>query len=65
MHGDQGAVDVGKLTLELLMAGIDDERRVVVPHEVRDLDEAEQLALIHVPDIDLVTLVVTNKLHSI
>jgi hypothetical protein len=33
--------------LQLLVAGVDDERRVVVPHEVGDLDEAKQLALIH------------------
>ncbi len=30
-----------------LVAGVDDERRVVVPHEVGDLDEAEQLTLAH------------------
>ena len=63
--GDHGAIDVGKFTLQLLVAGVDDERRVVVPHEVGDLDEAEQLTLAHFPDIDFVTLVVTNELHSI
>ena len=47
VHGDHGAIDVGKFTLQLLVAGVDDERRVVVPHEVGDLDEAEQLTLAH------------------
>ena len=41
------------------------DSRVVVPHEVGDLDEAEQLALIHLSYIDFVTLAVTNELHSI
>ncbi len=65
MHGDHGVADIGKFVFELLVAGVDDKRRVVVPHKIGDLDKAEQLTLIHLAHIHFVALAVANKLNPI
>ena len=65
MHGDKGLAHIGKFALELLVTGIDDKRRVVIPDKIGNLDKTEQLALIDFAHIDFVALAVANKLNPI
>jgi hypothetical protein len=65
VHRHVQAVHAVELVAQLLLAGIDDDLGLAAPHEVGDLDEAEQHALPDLARVELEDAALVEKADAV